>query len=407
MTSKQNPKKFLIFSLSYFPFAGGAEVAIREITDRISLGEIEFDMVTPHYDSTLPKVEKIGNVTVHRIGFGTKNPTTGNLKGLVHTFNKLWFQCAAVCKAHKLHKKNNYDGVWAMMAHSSGVPAALFKKFHKNIPYILTLQEGDPLEYIERKMRVFGPLFRGAFTKADSVQAISTFLGKWAGKMGFAGEPRIIPNGVDVAQFTKEYSSEELEDAKKRIHYKENHTYIITTSRLVTKNAVDDVIKSLTHLPDHFVFVVLGIGPDEEQLRVLAQERGVADRVIFVGHVEHDELPKYLKVCDIFTRPSLSEGMGNSFIEAMAAGLPVVATQEGGITDFLFDPDRNPDKKPTGLVVDPRSPKQLAEQFERLVGNTELRNELTANAHDLAVSNYDWNLIAERMRKEVFLTVFK
>jgi len=63
-----NKKKILIFSTAYCPFVGGAEVAVKEITDR--LGEdFEFDMITARLDNSLPRYEKIGNVDVHRVGF--------------------------------------------------------------------------------------------------------------------------------------------------------------------------------------------------------------------------------------------------------------------------------------------------------------------------------------------------
>ena len=68
-------KKILIFSLAYYPrFVGGAEVAIKEITDRIDPKGVAFHMVTLRFDSNLPKTEKIGNVAIHRVGFTTKNP---------------------------------------------------------------------------------------------------------------------------------------------------------------------------------------------------------------------------------------------------------------------------------------------------------------------------------------------
>ena len=60
-------KRVLIFSLAYLPLAGGAELAIKNITDRI--GDISFDLIALQFDSALPRREKIGNVTVHRIGF--------------------------------------------------------------------------------------------------------------------------------------------------------------------------------------------------------------------------------------------------------------------------------------------------------------------------------------------------
>ncbi|MEK7201158.1 MAG: hypothetical protein AAB737_00800, partial [Patescibacteria group bacterium] len=107
-------KKILIFSLQYYPFVGGAEVAIKEITDRISLDEYEFHMVTSRFDSTLPKTEKIGNVTVHRIGLATKSPNIADLKKMPLHFNKFLFQLLAVPHALALHRKHHFDMTWAM-----------------------------------------------------------------------------------------------------------------------------------------------------------------------------------------------------------------------------------------------------------------------------------------------------
>lgn len=396
-------KRILIFSLVYYPsHVGGAEVAIKEITDRISPEEIEFHMVCLRFDRNLPAVEKIGNVLVHRIGFTADRPTIADLGKFPLHLNKIIFQFSAAWKAHALHKKYHYDVVWGMMAHATGVPAGIFKTFHPSVPYLLTLQEGDPTDYIERKMRPLWPFFARGFTKADTVQAISTFLGAWARDMGFRGPLHIIPNGVNTKHFSQMYAQAEMDALKQKLGKKEGDIYIITTSRLVKKNAVDDVIRSLVFLPDNFKFLILGIGPDELSLCALAKEKGVSERVMFLGQIDHKEMPKYLKISDIFTRPSLSEGMGNSFVEAMAAGLPVVATQEGGIADFLFDPDKNPDKKPTGLAVSQRDPEGLARQFKRFVEDKKLRDEIIKNARELAFAKYDWDIVAKDMKERVF-----
>src|SRR3989344_4442133 len=104
-------KKNLSFSLAYFPqHVGGAEVAIKEITDRIP--DIEFHMITNRFDSTLPRVERVGNVLVHRIGITTKNPSMSDLKKLPLNFNKPLFQFLAAWKALQLHKQYRYDGMW-------------------------------------------------------------------------------------------------------------------------------------------------------------------------------------------------------------------------------------------------------------------------------------------------------
>lgn len=401
------PKRILIFSLAYYPkHVGGAEVALKEITDRVTPGEIEFHMVTLRFDSTLPKTEKIGNVLVHRIGFSKPNPSMTDLKKFPLHLNKFLFQFLAALKAGSLHRKYRYDGIWAMMAHACAVPAGIFKTFHPSVPYLLTLQEGDPLDHIKRTMRPVYPLFVRGFKKADALQAISNFLARWGKEMGFRGDVRVIPNAVDTKHFSREYPAAELDALKTKLGKKEGDVFIITTSRLVPKNAVGDVIESLRFLPERYRFLILGIGPLEAGLKAQVERLGLDERVLFLGQVDHTEMPKYLKVSDIFTRPSLSEGMGNSFVEAMAASLPVVATQAGGIADFLFDPDRNPGKPPTGLAVDPRDPEALARQFLRLTEDKRLRDGIVANARALAFAEYDWDKIARAMREKAFLPLF-
>lgn len=394
-------KRILIFSLAYFPkHVGGAEVAIKEITDRIP--DIEFHMVTNRFDSTLPRVEKIGNVLVHRIGITTANPTMNDLGKFPLHLNKYLFQFLAAWKALSLYRKYHYDAIWAMMAHSSGVPAALFKMFHKGIPYVLTIQEGDPPEYIERLMLPVRPLFNRAFTRADIVTAISTFLGKWARRRGFTGPLEIIPNAADTAHFSQEYPQMVIDELKDQLNKKMGDVFLITTSRLVHKNAIDDVIRALPLLPPNVHFIVLGAGPDDEKLKKLTEKEGISGRVQFIGHIDHKEMPKYLKACDIFIRPSRSEGMGASFVETFAAGIPVIATQEGGLSDILFDEKRNPGVPVTGFAVDKNSPKQIAEAVRNVMAHPEKVRAVTATARVLAKEKYDWNIIAKDMREKVF-----
>ncbi len=218
-------------------------------------------------------------------------------------------------------------------------------------------------------MKLFGKDFIEAFTKADMIQVISNFLGDWATKMGYQGPLVRIPNAVDVRHFSQEYSSKELVTTRSELGLSEGDVAVVTTSRLVHKNGVDDVIRAIAKLPEHIKFVIFGNGPDDQKLKKLANELGVSERIVFYGYIDHKVMPRYLKACDIFTRPSRSEGMGNSFVEAMVARLPVIATQEGGIADFLFDAEKNPDKVTTGWAVDADSPDQIAIAVERILSD--------------------------------------
>ncbi len=392
-------KRVLVFSLNYYPrFIGGAEVAIKEITDHISPEDIEFHMVTLRFDSALPKTERIGRVVVHRIGFSSKAPTIADLQKFPLKLNKYWFQFFSPFAAMRLNRIYRFDGIWAMMAHSCGVPAGIFKTFNPKIKYLLTLQEGDPPEHIERLARPVWPFFKRGFTKADALQPISNFLLAWGKRMGFRGAAEVIPNAVDTRHFSQPITPEKRNETRAQIGLAPSDVALVTTSRLVHKNAVDIVIRSLALLPSHVHFVVYGIGPDEEALKALAEKLGVASRTHFAGQIGHVEMPLALKACDIFIRPSRSEGMGNSFIEAMAAGLPVVATQEGGIADFLFDAKRNPGEETTGWVVDKDSPEQIAAAVQDIIAHSEQAARVTAAAKAMALEKYDWNLIAGQMK---------
>jgi len=392
-------KKVLIFSLNYYPrFIGGAEVAIKEITDRISPEEIEFHMVTLRFDSNLPKVEKIGNVLVHRIGFTKPNASIAELKKFPLHLNKYFYQFLSARYAARLHARYHYDAIWAMMAHSCAIPAGMFKKTHLQVKYLLTLQEGDPPEYIERMMKPVWLLFKQGFARADALQPISNFLLAWGLRMGFTGMSEVIPNAVDTKKFSAPFSQEEVAAMKEKLGKKEGDVFLVTTSRLVHKNAVDDVIRALPLMAPEVSFLIYGIGPDEQKLRSLAKELGVEDRARFMGQIAHTEMPLMLASCDVFIRPSRSEGMGNSFLEAMAAGLPVIATQEGGIADFLFDAKRNPEHEPTGWAVDADAPEQIAQAVEDIGTRPTATHQTVANARAMVFAKYDWNTIAQDMR---------
>jgi glycosyltransferase involved in cell wall biosynthesis len=216
-----------------------------------------------------------------------------------------------------------------------------------------------------------------------------------------------VPNGVNAKHFSQQYTEAEIKEVQEKLGKKEGDVFMITTSRLVKKNAVDDVIKAMKFLPEHVYFLVYGIGPDEEMLKALAKSEGVEKRVRFMGQLSHADMPKYLKACDIFIRPSLSEGFGISFIEAMVAEIPVIATQAGGIADYLFDSELNRDQMPTGYVVATRDPEGIARQVKRCLEDSALRVSVIKNAKTLAIERYDWDRIAKQMKEGVFDKLLK
>ena len=147
-----NRPKILIFSLAYSPFWGGAEIAVKEITGRLS--DFEFDMITLRFEKKWPEKEGVGNINVFRIN----SP-------------KLLFPFLAYFKARRLHKKNKYDIVWSIMANRAGFAALFFKLNFPKTKFLLTLQEGDPFNHPKKRAGIIwlavGWLFKYIFRKAD------------------------------------------------------------------------------------------------------------------------------------------------------------------------------------------------------------------------------------------------
>jgi glycosyltransferase involved in cell wall biosynthesis len=259
----------------------------------------------------------------------------------------------------------------------------------KKVPLVLSLQEGDSESYLKFKWGgLIGLSWRLALQRTEHLVVISTYLLQRARRLGYRGPASVIPNGVNVGKFRNDEPKV----------FNPDKILLITTSRLVPKNGAGDVIAALSLLPQSVHFKILGVGPLETQLKTQVQKLGLVERVIFGGFVDQTELPEHLHAADIFIRPSLSEGMGNSFIEAMAAGLPVIATPVGGIPDFLQD-------GVTGVFCEPKHPESVARAVERVIGDESLRQGLIRNAFEMVQEKYDWALIAEDMKNKVFLNV--
>jgi glycosyltransferase involved in cell wall biosynthesis len=366
--------RVLIFSTAYFPFIGGAEVAIKEITDR--LGDIEFDLITARLDSQLPKTEKIGSVNVYRIGPG------------VPLLDKLLLPFLGALKARELNRIKRYDFFWGMMVTFATGAAYIANWLQKKVPIVLTLQEGDSEEWLRH--RWFGLLdlsWRMALKKTDKLTAISHYLLNRAKRLGFKGESHLVPNGVDIQRFYNPNPKKLGDDVT-----------LITTSRLNIKNGIADVIEALKLLPPNVKFKIIGAGELDAELKHLTRKLNLENRVEFLGLITPDKIPQHLHQADIFIRPSLSEGMGISFIEAMAASLPVVATPVGGIPDFLKDGE-------TGVFCEPNDPQSIAAAVNKLISDRELVERIRGNALKMVKERYDWDLVAREMKERVFAKV--
>lgn len=375
--------RVLIFSTAYLPMVGGAELAVHELTRR--LPDYDFDLVTARIRPQLPEVERVGSVTVYRVGRGRR-------------LDKFLLPFRGRSLVRQLVGRHGpYQVFWSIMASQASILAAWAKKQFPATKLILTLQEGDTEEHLMRYVKgrpilykiFIRPWHLRVFHRADHITAISHDLARRA-KYHRPNVPiAVIPNGVDLERFRFRGPISEST-------YRKTNFLLITTSRLVEKNGLFDLVASLRFLPSSISLKIFGTGPDEARLRDWADQCGVASRVIFAGHADHHIIVRELAKADVFVRPSLSEGLGNSFLEAMAIGLPVVGTPVGGIPDFLKPGE-------TGWLCRVRDPKSIAAAVQHILDplHQEPVNRVVTQARQLIENKYDWGVLAKLMR-EVF-----
>ncbi len=358
--------RVLILTTAYLPQVGGSELAIKNITDR--LPKINFDLITSRPSKDLPAYEKIEGVNVYRVG---------NSIGLFNfLLPKNFFPIAVFFKACQLIRQHGpYDIVHAYQASQAAGGGWLLKWKYPDISFLVTVQEGKILNRQPLLLRFFRYLI---FRKADAVTVISNYLARYVRSQNSRVSISIIPNGVNLDKF----KSRNSHDSK----------IIITVSRLVKKNGMGDLIDAMVtvrhEIPDAEL-VIIGDGPLGKSLRLKVKNLNLENDIKFLGEISNESVPEYLSRADVFVRPSLSEGLGISFLEAMAAGLPIIGTPVGGIPDFLKDGE-------TGLFCRVSDPKDLAEKIVKILADEQLREKITKNAKALVVEKYDWNIIANK-----------
>jgi glycosyltransferase involved in cell wall biosynthesis len=215
---------------------------------------------------------------------------------------------------------------------------------------------------------LYHPLMQRALAHVDCIIATSPnyivsspVLARWKDKC------TVVPLGIDPVPFERAI---ELQSAlpKSLSRFTPHASLLLFVGHLRYYKGLDYLIEALCELP-RAQLIVVGAGPMERAWRALARDRGVDERIAFVGQVSDAELPGYYAASDIFVLPASerSEAFGAVQLEAMAAGKPVVCTELGTGTSFV-----NVDGE-TGFVVPVRNSHALATAISRLMDDAELR----------------------------------
>jgi glycosyltransferase involved in cell wall biosynthesis len=178
------------------------------------------------------------------------------------------------------------------------------------------------------------------------------------------------------------------EEARRRFDLPQQVTLLGCTARLHPGKRLDAAIRLLAREPGWHL-ALAGQGADEGRLKGLAAELEVADRVHFVGELPPQRIGEFLASLDVFVFPSAAETFGLAAVEAAGAGIPAVVSDLPVLREVLAI-----DGKPAALFVDPADTSEFASTVSRLLGDSDLRNELRQNAKGLK-SRYSVNAMVD------------
>lgn len=332
---------------TFLPHVGGIERVVYEQCKRLKQKQFE-PMVLTHRNYTSRKyvvdgirVQCYDSMNIgFRLGIPYAIPQVSSLKTFLETV-----------------KSNNLIHVHGHPYLSSFLAAKIAKRYGK--PLVLT-QHNTFIEYdnIWDTAEKLNDLAVGkqVLKEADKIIAVSNATRNYVLSLGTdPAKIEVLHNGVDLNRFKP--LPEVKDEMRKKLGISEDMFVVLTVRRLVYKNGIDTLLESAESAVKKnpkLVFVVVGKGPDLEEVKEKIVQLGMQRNFRLTGFVSDDDLPFYYNSADLFALPSKSgEGLPLVALEAMACGLPVVATNVGGISEVMSED--------YGKLVPPNSPDSLAE----------------------------------------------
>jgi glycosyltransferase involved in cell wall biosynthesis len=225
---------------------------------------------------------------------------------------------------------------------------------------------------------------KAVLKNADRVITVSKKTMEYVRKLGAdKSKTSVIYNGVDIDTFHPANKSE----SRKKLGLPKNRKIILSVRRLVYKNGLDTLIESVPLVarnhPDA-LFVVAGKGPSKKLIEDRIKELGIEDDIKLTGFVPDNLLPVYYDAANYFVLPSASgEGLPLVLLEAMACGLPVIATTVGGTPEIIKH-------MKNGVLVPPRNPEAMARAISKLLSEERLGPAIGEEARRNVEDRFTW-----------------
>ncbi|MEX1071102.1 MAG: glycosyltransferase family 4 protein [Anaerolineales bacterium] len=263
-----------------------------------------------------------------------------------------------------------------------GVPSGAvvwFWNWFVRLPYVVCLRGGDvpgfrPYDFA-RQHRLLGPLLRHVWRRAAAVVANSEGLRQLAHQFESNVPIQVIPNGAELENYKVEGR-------------KWQPTRLLFVGRIVYQKGLDLLLNALGNLKNlDWQLDLAGDGPRLEKLREHAIQLGLGERVHFLGWQSKAELLQIYRQANLFVYPSRHEGMPNAVLEAMASGLPVLASRIAG-NEELVTPE-------TGMLFPTEDVAALQTALKEMLLDVRVRQQMGVAGRSRVEENYSWSSVAE------------
>ena len=362
----------LILNSEYPPIGGGAGNASAHIArELVKLGH-QVSVLTAAYRG-LPREQEQDGVRIIRL------PGLRRSAHRSDALEQLLFMLVATIWGFACVLKLRPDVSLAFFGAPSGVAAWAWSHLRR-LPYIVCLRGGDvpgfrPYDF-GWMHRLLGPLLHLVWRRAAAVVANSRGLKELAKQFDDAASIQVIPNGVELATF--EVAQRQWTPAR-----------MLFVGRLVYQKGLDVLLEALAGLTNaEWKLRLVGDGPQRAWLEKRAQELGLRARIELGGWLGRGELPAAYGAANLFVYPSRHEGMPNALLEAMASGLPAVATRIAGNEELVVEGE-------TGRLVAVEQAEELRAALADLLEDEALRQRMGAAGRRRVEREYGWGRVAE------------
>ncbi len=280
------------------------------------------------------------------------------------------------------------DLLHAHYASSYGFVAAL-SGYH---PYIVSVWGSDVFQF-PRGSWIARKMLKYTFRKADNILSTSKVMADET-RIYTAKSVAVTPFGIDTSIMVNDHS---------RLYFTTDDVVIGSIKTLEQVYGHELLLAAFAELKVHcdksVKLLIVGDGSLRSMLEAKAVSLGIAEDTVFTGFVEHERIVSYFSSIDIFAITSLQESFGVAAIEASSCGLPVVATEVGGLPEVVQN-------SITGMLVESGNIAAFAEALKSLVENPELRSRMGEAGRNFVKENYEWNVCVDKML-EIYRTVTK